>query len=96
MKADRKAYARRGVSDKQASAFSEKLHSDSKGRPDVHTSGLIIIIRLLLLLLMMMITIIIASSVHTARVYFGDNVVTQALSYRLSFLVRQIIRKERN
>ena len=33
---------------------------------------------------------------HTARLEFGANVVIQVLFYRLSFLIRQIVRKECN
>ena len=33
---------------------------------------------------------------YTARFYFGANMVIQVLFYRLSFLIRQIIRKECN
>ena len=34
--------------------------------------------------------------VHTARFQFGANVVIQVLFYSLSFIIRQIIRKECN
>ena len=36
------------------------------------------------------------SELHTARFQFGANVVIQVLFHRLSFLIRQIIRKDCN